>query len=69
MAVDMWQWQLVRADGTVLLDQMLPAGATYQPREQIDGDCTEYGRALPDGDWVPLVRYRDGYPGSGEPAR
>lgn len=58
--------QLVRPDGTVLVQVTIPANVRWAPdlRDRIAGPCLVRVRDLPDGKWEVIAQFPDGYPPS-----
>lgn len=63
--------QLVRMDGTVLVSFVVPAGMRLawnpEPETYIQSPCAGRIRELPDGPWIVLAYFPEGYPGPSAP--
>ena len=61
------EYQVVRPDGTVLLDAMAVVGTfggwALLAELAIQGACAARWRVAPDGPWTPEIYFPDGYPG------
>lgn len=64
--MDIFEYQVIRPDGTVLLSQLAAEGTMISwpaehPMHQIRGEMITRWRVCPDGKWTETARYPDGW--------